>query len=162
MFWKGTETDRKTLDEEKSAMVPWMDTKNFPNHYLEQTSRKYPKRRRHHIPHAKRPTDFVKKRNQRERKRVGKVNAAFGDLRDRVPFIKDDDKTSKLAVLRSAAQYIQFLYSLLVDNESSSVKDVCSRMSSLSKQNDTMEPEQCWSTEDIDQDENLFKMVSLI
>ncbi|XP_041352017.1 achaete-scute homolog 1a-like [Gigantopelta aegis] len=144
-------------------MVPCVvDPDTFSSRYIEQTSRKYPKglRVRRHIPHAERPREFVSKRNQRERRRVGKVNAAFEDLRDRVPFIKDDDKTSKVAVLKSAAQYIHFLSSLLLEDESSA-SDVCHRMHPVPKQNDSTgfdKTEQCWSMEEQQENDMLYRM----
>ena len=73
------------------------------------------RRQRTHVPHHQRPRDFVKKRNTRERCRVHGVNQAFEALRQHLPLVCLDDKTSKISIIRHASNYIMRLTSLLQD-----------------------------------------------
>ena len=73
------------------------------------------RRQRTHVPHHQRPRDFVKKRNTRERCRVHGVNQAFEALRQHLPLVCLDDKTSKISIIRHASNYIMHLTSLLRD-----------------------------------------------
>lgn len=81
-------------------------------------SRPVRKRKRRHVPHSQRSTEFVEKRNGRERKRVDDLNGAFECLKDRVPFIpRRNVRTSKMKILTNAISYIQHLTTLLNDSE---------------------------------------------
>ncbi|KAL8599105.1 hypothetical protein ACOMHN_007821 [Nucella lapillus] len=71
------------------------------------------RRKRKHVPHDQRPQEFVHKRNTRERRRIHDVNHAFQLLRQHVPVVSHDDKTSKISILRHASGYIKRLTSLL-------------------------------------------------
>ena len=73
------------------------------------------RRQRKHVPHHQRPRDLVRKRNTRERRRVHGVNQAFETLRQHVPLVCCDDKTSKISIIRQASSYIMRLTSLLQD-----------------------------------------------
>ncbi|XP_059140146.1 putative uncharacterized protein DDB_G0289263 [Physella acuta] len=55
----------------------------------------------------------VSRRNARERNRVKQVNLGFETLREHVPNGKKNKKMSKVQTLRSAAQYIKDLYTIL-------------------------------------------------
>jgi hypothetical protein len=57
--------------------------------------------------------------NDRERQRTGSLNEAFDTLRQIVPTLPSD-KLSKIQTLNLATKYIQFLYSILSQNPSSS------------------------------------------
>ncbi|KAK6999083.1 achaete-scute 2 [Biomphalaria glabrata] len=70
-------------------------------------------RRRRHIPHALRTTEFVAKRNDRERRRIRLVNQAFESLRQHIPSTRCDTKASKISILRKAMGYIDELSDLL-------------------------------------------------
>ncbi|ESO85769.1 hypothetical protein LOTGIDRAFT_167740 [Lottia gigantea] len=77
--------------------------------YSEVTKKGENKKRKEHIPHSKRPNEYVVKRNRRERERVDNVNQAFVNLRDHLPFRKNDNRMSKISILKSASEYIQSL-----------------------------------------------------
>lgn len=69
------------------------------------------KRKRKHIPHAQRPSEYVEKRNKRERNRIRTVNEAFDELRKKVPSCGQDPelRISKMEVLTHAIGYIEDL-----------------------------------------------------
>lgn len=73
--------------------------------------RKKAKRKRKHIPHAQRPSEYVEKRNKRERNRIRTVNEAFDELRKKVPSCGQDPdlRISKMEVLTHAIGYIEDL-----------------------------------------------------
>lgn len=73
--------------------------------------RKKAKRKRKHIPHAQRPSEYVEKRNKRERNRIRTVNEAFEELRKKVPSCGQDPdlRISKMEVLTHAIGYIEDL-----------------------------------------------------
>lgn len=73
--------------------------------------RKKAKRKRKHIPHAQRPSEYVEKRNKRERNRIRAVNEAFEELRKKVPSCGQDPelRISKMEVLTHAIGYIEDL-----------------------------------------------------
>lgn len=73
--------------------------------------RKKAKRKRKHIPHAQRPSEYVEKRNKRERNRIRTVNEAFDKLRKKVPSCGQDPdlRISKMEVLTHAIGYIEDL-----------------------------------------------------
>lgn len=73
--------------------------------------RKTAKRKRKHIPHAQRPSEYVEKRNRRERTRIRTVNEAFEKLRRKVPSCGQDPelRISKMEVLTHAIGYIEDL-----------------------------------------------------
>lgn len=78
----------------------------------ENTARKLTKRRkRKHIPHAQRSSEYVEKRNKRERTRIRAVNEAFERLRERVPSCAQDPdlRISKMEILTHAIGYIEGL-----------------------------------------------------
>ena len=78
----------------------------------EMTARKFTKRRkRKHIPHAQRSSEYVEKRNKRERTRIRAVNEAFERLRERVPSCAQDPdlRISKMEILTHAIGYIEGL-----------------------------------------------------
>lgn len=58
----------------------------------------------------------VSRRNARERKRVKMVNDGFATLRNHVPSGKKNKKLSKVETLKSAAEYIHQLQSILQHN----------------------------------------------
>lgn len=59
------------------------------------------------------------RRNERERKRVRRVNLAFALLRQHLPRIRPDKKPSKVETLRSAIGYIKQLQLMLAQSDSS-------------------------------------------
>ncbi|CAH1799578.1 unnamed protein product [Owenia fusiformis] len=77
------------------------------------------KRKRVHVPHSERPTEFVAQRNERERSRVHSVNEAFMALRKHVPLkVKDPSKrVSKAKILQAAIDHIYNLLDSLVNTE---------------------------------------------
>ena len=78
----------------------------------ENTGKKITKRRkRKHIPHAQRSSEYVEKRNKRERTRIRAVNEAFERLRERVPSCAQDPdlRISKMEILTHAIGYIEGL-----------------------------------------------------
>ena len=84
-----------------------------------------PKRRRRHIPHSDRPIDAVRKRNERERKRVDDVNSAFVDLQLHLPSDgRPRRRLSKIKVLQTAIDYIDQLSSTLNLSAYSGGKDI--------------------------------------
>ena len=64
------------------------------------------RRKRKHIPHARRPVHFVENRNRRERQRVKTLNDAFENLKKRVPYCESGDHFSKVDILLAATDYI--------------------------------------------------------
>ncbi|CAH2093008.1 unnamed protein product [Euphydryas editha] len=61
--------------------------------------------------------------NVRERQRTQSLNEAFASLRQIIPSLPSD-KLSKIQTLQLATQYIEFLYQILSNSESSSSSDV--------------------------------------
>lgn len=62
----------------------------------------------------------VKRRNtanKKERRRTQSINAAFQDLRDRIPNVPADTKLSKIKTLRLATSYISYLTGVLETDE---------------------------------------------
>ena len=91
-------------------------------------------RKRRHIPHCERTPEFVKHRNNREKNRVQKINAAFENLRKCVPSLSDEeDRPSKVEILYSAMQYINSLGEML--KESENVSEQCMVWNSTEQQN---------------------------
>lgn len=82
------------------------------------------KRSRRHIPHALRPTDAVVRRNNREKRRIGNVNAAFEVLRRHTPLVKHNKKAPKISVLRQAARYIAELSAYLANTQETALTSV--------------------------------------
>ena len=87
------------------------------------------RRQRRHVPHSQRPSEFVRQRNERERRRVDKVNEAFLLLSRHLPTgipgkcdITEDTDTgrgvSKINTLRAAIDYIGDLERVLQCTES--------------------------------------------
>ena len=85
------------------------------------------RRQRRHIPHSQRPREFVLQRNERERRRIDKVNDAFVSLSRHLPAVVQgkydiaDDigrGVSKINTLRAAIDYIGDLEKVLISNES--------------------------------------------
>ncbi|XP_062590629.1 achaete-scute homolog 2-like [Saccostrea cucullata] len=73
------------------------------------------KRKRKHIPHAQRPSEFVERRNRRERNRIRAVNEGFKRLRRKLPSCGQDPEVriSKMEVLTNAIGYIEYLCRVL-------------------------------------------------
>ena len=71
------------------------------------------KKKRRHIPHRERPVHAVKKRNERERNRVTGVNEALFVLRDHLPEDMRQQRLSKINILYSAIDYIDYLSRVL-------------------------------------------------
>lgn len=61
--------------------------------------------------------------NVRERQRTQSLNEAFASLRQIIPSLPSD-KLSKIQTLQLATQYIEFLYQILSNSETSSSSDV--------------------------------------
>ncbi|XP_050348110.1 twist-related protein [Nymphalis io] len=61
--------------------------------------------------------------NVRERQRTQSLNEAFASLRQIIPSLPSD-KLSKIQTLQLATQYIEFLYQILSNSESSSSSDI--------------------------------------
>uniref|UniRef100_A0A0K0EE99 BHLH domain-containing protein n=1 Tax=Strongyloides stercoralis TaxID=6248 RepID=A0A0K0EE99_STRER len=101
-----------------------------------------------HINDCKKVPEQVERRNERERKRVRQVNLGFVRLGEHVPkWRTKNKKLSKVETLREAARYIQYLETLLKNNETSSNKDIQSCIdensltySSLSSDNEYVIP----------------------
>ncbi len=72
-----------------------------------------PKRKRRHIPHKLRPKEAVKKRNERERRRVNDVNGAFVELQKHLPSQNSKKRVSKIKILQNAITYIYELMDIL-------------------------------------------------
>ena len=90
-------------------------------------------RKRRHIPHIERTAEFVKHRNNREKNRVQKINAAFENLRKCVPSLSDEEeRPSKVEILYSAMQYINSLGVIL--KESENVSEQCTMWKSTKQQ----------------------------
>ncbi|XP_023943214.2 protein Fer3-like [Bicyclus anynana] len=68
--------------------------------------------------------------NVRERQRTQSLNEAFASLRQIIPSLPSD-KLSKIQTLQLATQYIEFLYQILSNSESSSSSDVSSDSGSI-------------------------------
>ncbi|CAH1799577.1 unnamed protein product [Owenia fusiformis] len=96
-----------------------MDTLASTNMKAESSYSK-PKRKRIHIPHSQRPTEFVAQRNERERSRVHSVNEAFMVLKKHVPLkVKDPSKrVSKAKILLAALDHIHNLLDCLENGKS--------------------------------------------
>ncbi len=74
------------------------------------------RKRRKHIPHCRRPAEVVKKRNERERKRVNDVNAAFIELSKHLPDNPHHSihrRSSKINILKNAIAHIDYLNAVL-------------------------------------------------
>ena len=72
------------------------------------------------------------RRNERERNRVKQVNQGFARLRDHVPKRGRGRKMSKVDILRSAADYIQNLQSMLDESDAvSAVMNIAALSASL-------------------------------
>ena len=74
-----------------------------------------PKRKRVHVPHSKRPKEFVDHRNSKERQRVGEMADAFDALTSVLPKSDDNVKPARIDILRGAINYIHELESKLID-----------------------------------------------
>ena len=74
-----------------------------------------PKRKRVHVPHSKRPKEFVDHRNSKERQRVGEMADAFDALTSVLPKSDDNVKPARVDILRGAIDYIHELESKLID-----------------------------------------------
>lgn len=62
----------------------------------------------------------VKRRNtanKKERRRTQSINAAFHELREKIPNVPADTKLSKIKTLRLATSYISYLMAVLEANE---------------------------------------------
>jgi hypothetical protein len=79
------------------------------------STRKSTKRKRKHIPHSERSSEYVDRRNRRERDRIRAVNEAFERLRRKVPTCGQDPelRISKMEVLTNAIGYIEFMCRIL-------------------------------------------------
>ena len=75
-----------------------------------------PKRKRVHVPHSKRPKEFVDHRNSKERQRVGEMATAFDALMSVLPKSDDNVKPARIDVLRGAIDYIRELENKLVSD----------------------------------------------
>jgi len=92
------------------------------------------RRQRRHVPHDQRSPEFVRQRNERERTRVDKVNAAFLQLSRHLPTGVPENwdlggekdgagrGVSKINTLRAAIDYIGELQKVLQDTKSGSTK----------------------------------------
>ena len=74
---------------------------------------KFRRRRSSHSVVANMDPAAVARRNERERNRVKQVNDGFDELRQRVPFLPEKKKLSKVEILRCAALYIKDLKDIL-------------------------------------------------
>ncbi|CAH1799576.1 unnamed protein product [Owenia fusiformis] len=110
-----------------------MDTLLASNN-IKDSSFSKPKRKRIHIPHSQRPTEFVAQRNERERSRVHSVNEAFMVLKKHVPLkVKNPSKrVSKAKILQAALDHIHNLLDIL---ESRKSQESCSTKKSSLQNN---------------------------
>jgi hypothetical protein len=82
------------------------------------------------------------RRNERERNRVKQVNQGFARLRDHVPKRGRGRKMSKVDILRSAADYIQNLQSMLDESDAvSAVMNIAALSASLGENGQMLEDE---------------------
>ena len=59
----------------------------------------------------------LKKRNERERKRVECLNSVYDHLKQHIPDSLQDKKMSKFNIIMNAIKYIQLLTSILNENK---------------------------------------------
>ncbi|BFZ09209.1 hypothetical protein BsWGS_12248 [Bradybaena similaris] len=64
-------------------------------------------------------TNFIRRRNERERERVRCVNEGYDRLKEHLPIEKKERRISKVETLRRAIEYIRELQSLLGETEGS-------------------------------------------
>ena len=84
------------------------------------------KRKRVHVPHSKRPKEFVVHRNSKERQRVGEMATAFDALTSVLPSSGDNVKQpTRIDVLRGAIDYIHELESKLIDGDRNENSERC-------------------------------------
>ena len=69
------------------------------------------------------PETAVAKRNERERNRVRLVNEGFSCLRQRIPFIPQKKKLSKVETLRYAVAYIKHLQCVIQEHDAKIVME---------------------------------------
>lgn len=55
--------------------------------------------------------------NKKERRRTQSINNAFNELRNRIPHVPSDTKLSKIKTLKLATKYIEYLMSVLEQND---------------------------------------------
>ena len=88
------------------------------NNYVSSFRHEKRKRKRVHVPHSKRPKEFVIHRNSKERQRVGEMATAFDALTSILPSSSDNAKQpARVDVLRGAIDYIHELESKLIDGD---------------------------------------------
>lgn len=69
----------------------------------------------------------VAKRNERERNRVRLVNEGFSCLRQRIPFIPQKKKLSKVETLRYALAYIKHLQCVIQEHDATTMQQAIER-----------------------------------
>ena len=111
---KTEETDRPSC----------MFAKDYPGSSFRHETCKL-KRKRVHVPHSKRPKEFVVKRNSKERQRVGEMANAFDTLMSVLPSSASNSKPSRIEVLRDAIDYIHKLERKLIDGDNTQTSEIC-------------------------------------
>lgn len=107
-----TDNTKMEQTERPSCMFAKDWKKNFIRH---ETCKR--KRKRVHIPHSKRPKEFVAKRNSKERQRVGEMANAFDALMSILPCSSGSSKPSRSEILRETIDYIRELEYELIDSD---------------------------------------------
>ena len=89
------------------------------------------KRKRVHIPHSKRPKEFVVERNSKERQRVGEMTKAFENLMSVLPRFGKDKKPSRSEILRETIDYIHTLENNLLRRDNPGIRKGCANSADL-------------------------------
>ncbi|CAG5134181.1 unnamed protein product [Candidula unifasciata] len=84
-------------------------------------------------------TNFIRRRNERERERVRCVNEGYDRLKEHLPIVNKDRRISKVETLRRAIEYIRELQTLLEETEATfhSLSNSCSDETLLSQRRKT-------------------------